>query len=117
MRTCPAIVFSPATGRFSELRGEGLVLGIDSDYSYKDYRYGYGEDRQILLIGSDGAWEVENSTGERFGKERLKELIAVNHERSSKKILDLITEEISRFRGEVPQEDDITLTIIKINYK
>jgi len=113
----PAMIFSPTTGQFSELRGDGLVLGIDQSYPYKDYSLIYGEDRQIILIGSDGAWEIKNSVGERFGKERLNHMIASNHELSSKKILALITEEINSYRGEVPHEDDITLTIIKINYE
>ena len=113
----PAVVFSPNSGQFTELRGEGIVLGIDTDYSYKEYCHKIGDEKQVLLIGSDGVWEAENEEGEQFGKERLNKLLATNHELPLGSILDLITEKIRDFRGNITQRDDITLTIIKINYE
>lgn len=112
----PAIMFSPESGEFEELRGEGLALGFDKDFQYQKYRIEFGDTRHIILIVSDGAWEVEDQNGMKFGKQRLNQLIAANHELPSKQILDLLTYEIEKFRGGVAPEDDITITVIKLNY-
>mgnify|MGYP000563151748 CR=1 FL=1 len=76
----PAVMFSPETGEFEELRGEGLALGFDNDFDYQEHRVEFGDSRHIILIVSDGAWEVENEQGKEFGKERLNQLLAANHE-------------------------------------
>jgi sigma-B regulation protein RsbU (phosphoserine phosphatase) len=112
----PAVLFSPETGQFKELRGEGLIIGLDNTFDYQKNSLEFGDARQIILIASDGAWEVENPEGEKFGKQRLNQLIADNHELPSKQILDLIAETIGRFRGGSAQKDDITITVVKLNY-
>ena len=113
----PAVMFSPETGEFEELRGEGLALGFDNDFDYQGHRVEIGDSRHVIMMVSDGAWEVENEQGKEFGKERLTKLLATNHELSSKQILDLLTDEIDRFRGDVAPKDDITITVIKLNYE
>jgi len=112
----PAVMFSPETGEFEELRGEGLALGFDKDFDYQEHRLEFGDSRHIILIISDGAWEVENEQGEEFGKERLNKLLAANHELPSRQILDLLTDKIGRFMGDTAPKDDITITVIKLNY-
>lgn len=113
----PAVMFSPDTGEFEELRGEGLALGFDNDFDYQGHRVEIGDSRHVIMMVSDGAWEVENEQGKEFGKERLNKLLATNHELPSKQILDLLTDEIDRFRGDVAPKDDITITVIKLNYE
>lgn len=113
----PAVMFSPETGEFEELCGEGLALGFDNEFDYQEHRIEFGDSRHIILIISDGAWEVENRKGEKIGKQRLNQLLVANHELSSKQILDLLTNEIDRFRGDIAPKDDITITIIKLNYE
>ena len=113
----PAVMFSPETGEFVELRGEGLALGFDNDFDYPEHCVKFGDFRHIILIVSDGAWEVENEQGDEFGKERLNKLLAANHELPSRQILDLLTDEIGRFMGDTAPKDDITFTVIKLNYE
>ena len=113
----PAIVYFPESGCFSELRGEGLTLGVDATYSYREHRTEYGWGDQIILLGSDGVWDVENNSGERFGRERVKSLLGRYHMLSPDSIIQNITQEINLFRGKHPQNDDITLVVIKIDAK
>ncbi len=108
----PAIVYNVADKSFSELRGEGLVLGFDSEWKFRESSISLHEE-SIILIGSDGAWETENENGDQFGKERLKQLIAQHCTKSSQEIITAITEEVTKFRGKQPQSDDITLVVVK----
>jgi sigma-B regulation protein RsbU (phosphoserine phosphatase) len=109
----PAIVYSPARREFSELKGNGLALGVDEEWSFEYNELPVPEEEQLILIGSDGAWEVENRSGEQFGKERLKQLLAENSSLQPDEILQAIIEAIGIFRGETSQNDDITLVIVK----
>jgi sigma-B regulation protein RsbU (phosphoserine phosphatase) len=109
----PALVYSPAGREFSELKGAGLALGVDADWSYENYELPVPEKDQLILIGSDGAWEVENEHGEQFGKERVRQILAENSDLQPNQILQIIIETIGEFRGKAPQNDDITLVVVK----
>ena len=50
---------------------------------------------------------------EMFGKERLRELIRVRQNASAREILQTITDALTEFRGTAPQQDDITLVVVK----
>ena len=109
----PAIFYDAAEDEFAELEGKGIALGVDEGWRYEVYsrngwRYG-----QMILIGTDGIWEAENQRGERFGKERLREVLRRNSHVSAAKILRAITDTLADFRQKMPQEDDITLVVIK----
>ncbi|MFW2368442.1 MAG: SpoIIE family protein phosphatase [Desulforhopalus sp.] len=108
-----ALVYSPVSGEFTELRGEGLVLGFDGEFSYKENSRNFDHEKQILFLGSDGVWDAENTFGERYGKERVRLLIKKFHELPADLMVERITEEITVFQNGAPQNDDITLVIVK----
>jgi sigma-B regulation protein RsbU (phosphoserine phosphatase) len=109
----PAIVYHPSTGAFSELRGSGIALGVDSSSRFQLHETVIPQQQQIVLIASDGAWEVENSRAEQFGKERLKRVLVNSSAWQADEIVQEIVRHIEEFRGAVPQNDDITLAVIK----
>lgn len=109
----PAMVYSPASREFSELKGNGVALGVDADLSFEYNELPVTDKEQLVLIGSDGAWEVENAEGEQFGKDRIRQILAATSDFTPAEILQAIIEEITEFRGETPQKDDITLVIVK----
>lgn len=109
----PAIVYRPATRRFSEMKGQGVALGVDANLTFLYNELPVPEEEQIILIGSDGAWEVENDAGEQFGRERLKDILVATSDLQSAEILQTMAREIAQFRGKKPQPDDITLVVVK----
>ena len=111
----PAILFAPATGKFVELKGDGLVLGLNADYQYQTNTFALAGERLILLIGSDGVWEAENENGEQFGKQRLKDIVKNNAHLPPRALLHSIIESIEQFRGKATLSDDITLVAITID--
>jgi sigma-B regulation protein RsbU (phosphoserine phosphatase) len=111
----PAIVYFPLTNRFSELSGTGMALGVIPEGGYQCNEIPLAADPHYILICSDGAWEVENEAGEKFGRERLKKCLADCHTFELQQVLTSITGSITAFRGKAPQLDDITLAVIKIS--
>ncbi len=110
----PAIIYCPSTNAFSEAKGKGVALGIDPQWMYEENEIRLPNQPHYILIGSDGAWEVENESGECFGKERLKNALAANHHLSSESILKHIVASIEEFRGSSSLQDDVTLALIKL---
>jgi sigma-B regulation protein RsbU (phosphoserine phosphatase) len=110
----PAFVYNPHTDSFDELRGEGMALGVDASFAFQEYEYSSWADEQIILIGTDGIWETENSNGEIFGKDRLQEIIRRNRHCSSQQIMQAVIDALGSFRQTTPQRDDVTLVVVKV---
>jgi sigma-B regulation protein RsbU (phosphoserine phosphatase) len=109
----PAIVYDPSLDAFEELNGDGMALGIDSAYVFQEYRRSEFTDGQVLVIGTDGIWETESAHGEKFGKDRLRQIIRQHSHCSSEGIISAIASELTIFRGQVLQQDDITLVVVR----
>jgi sigma-B regulation protein RsbU (phosphoserine phosphatase) len=109
----PALLYTPETGAFTELKGSGVALGLDADYPYAANRTtGFSRD-QILVLASDGISETRNTKGEMFGKDRLRDLIRSSARESARDITDRIFDAVGAFsKGTLP-EDDRTLVVIK----
>jgi len=100
-------------GLIEELDSSGIPLGIIEDTPYeaaKTIKFNPGD---ILLIGTDGIWEAQNSEKEMFGTKRVSELLIRNAEVSADNIADQLITELNRFRGKHSQDDDITLIVVK----
>jgi sigma-B regulation protein RsbU (phosphoserine phosphatase) len=110
----PALIYDPARDAFSELKGRGLALGLDDSFEYDSF-HPRTEPGQIIMIGTDGIWEMRNQAGRMFGKNALMKIIRDNQTASARQIVDTVTETLARFRGDEAPEDDITLVVIKVN--
>jgi sigma-B regulation protein RsbU (phosphoserine phosphatase) len=110
----PALVYVPSSDAFDELKGHGLALGLDETFEYDSFHRRM-EPGQVIMIGTDGIWEMRNQAGEMFGKKALMEILRDNQTASARQIVDTITEAIEQFRGDETPEDDITLVVIKVD--
>jgi sigma-B regulation protein RsbU (phosphoserine phosphatase) len=110
----PALIYDPSTNAFDELKGQGMALGLDNTFEYESFQRDI-ETGQVIMIGTDGIWEMRNNAGEMFGKEALMEIIRNNQTAPSRQIVDTVTEALERFRGDEAPEDDITLVVIKVD--
>jgi sigma-B regulation protein RsbU (phosphoserine phosphatase) len=110
----PALIYEPDTDAFDELKGQGSALGLNTSFEY-DAFHRRVKPGQIIMIGTDGIWEMHNQAGEMFGKEALMEIIRNNHTASARQIVVTVIETLERFREDKPQEDDITLVVIKVD--
>jgi sigma-B regulation protein RsbU (phosphoserine phosphatase) len=109
----PAIIYDPESDEFDELKGRGLAMGLDYSFEYEESKRVLGLG-QIILIGTDGIWEMRNEQGEMFGKERLKKILRENSSLSATEMVLVIDDALGNFRGRAQFEDDITLVVIKV---
>jgi len=109
----PAIVYDPLSDGFEQLNGDGMALGIDRRFAFEAYRRSNLAAGQVIAIGTDGIWEAENAEGERFGRDRLRQIIRQHNKLSSREILKAVTDVLAAFRGKSPQDDDVTLVVVK----
>ena len=110
----PALLYDPATDHFTELKGKGMVLGVDESYPYQTEHFKGIRSGQIIVLFTDGIWETHNAGGETFGKERLKDVIRKTAEQDTETIVSSILEAVKIFREALEPEDDMTLVVIKI---
>jgi phosphoserine phosphatase len=67
----------------------------------------------ILLLLSDGIYEYRSVHGDDFGQERVRELVRANHGKPVAELAALILESVRQFAAGAPQEDDITVVLVK----
>ena len=109
----PAMIYDPSSDSFDELLGRGIALGVDETWSFEEQVRELWFDSQIVLIGTDGIWESESPQGESFGKKRLREIIRQHKNESSEEIVQAITDALADHRETAPQQDDVTMVVIK----
>ena len=110
----PAMVFGPGGELLKELSGSGMALGVVEDYTYSDYSQDGWEPGSLIIIGTDGIHEARDKYDEMFGLDRLFSVIRSNSTKSAQVIQDAVIDALHKFRGDAPQEDDITLVIAKL---
>ena len=110
----PAIFFDPDQDRFVELGGEGMALGVVGEFQFMEYDHQGWRPGSIVVVGTDGIHETHNAKNEMFGHERLNDVIRVHAGDRAEIIRDAVIDALRSFRGDSPQEDDITLVVIKL---
>jgi sigma-B regulation protein RsbU (phosphoserine phosphatase) len=110
----PAILYNSAEDNFLELAGEGMALGVVEDLVFQKHTHKGWSPGSVVVVGTDGIREAQNDKGEMFGLDRLREAIRKNASESAGAIQNNIIEDLKMFQGEVPQEDDITLVVVKL---
>ena len=108
----PAVLYDGASDRFTELRGEGVALGVDPEYAFSADR-AECLPGQLIFVGTDGIWETENTAGEMFGKERFHAVVRECRDKPSGEIVSAVMKAVGAFRGEARQGDDITLVVVR----
>ena len=68
----------------------------------------------ILVAYTDGVTESENFAGISFGHRRLERILCACRMQDPHNILQLVLDELSAHSAGCPQEDDITLVVLKV---
>ena len=110
----PGIFYDPESDLFEDLAGPGLALGVDGEWSYVTNRKDGLKEGQIIVLGTDGIWETQNSQGELFGKEAIFKIIREHAEAEASALLDIIIDSLDHFRDGFHFQDDVTLIVVKI---
>jgi phosphoserine phosphatase RsbU/P len=68
----------------------------------------------LLLLFTDGLYEVDNAAHEEYGQERLLQTVRNNARLSTEQIFDALLEEVERFSGTKEFEDDVCLVGVEV---
>lgn len=102
----------------TELRGGGLVLGIDASESYERIPFQL-QRGDIVVAYTDGLMDVRNFAGEKLGRTRLestvRDLVAKEPEGSvtAARTLEHLMWTVRQFAGLMPRPDDITIVVLR----
>ena len=101
------------TGKPRRLRSTCLPLGLDKDLSVPcspaiDLVPGH-----ILLVPTDGFCEANNGASKMYGIARVIEVVRHNRAMPAREIIEALYESVSTFVGNLPQQDDITIILVK----
>ncbi len=104
-------------GRVERLEAGGLVLGFLSDQHYQEQTTAIGPG-DLLVLYTDGITEAagpspEGDSSNLFGEERLLAVLRAHREDEAGAIQAAVLGAISEFTAGLPQNDDITLVVIK----
>ena len=71
------------------------------------------EPGDILALISDGIYEYNNSNGEEFGEDRVAGVFKAHHRLPMASLTKHLLRAVKEFGGTAPQEDDITLVLVR----
>jgi serine phosphatase RsbU (regulator of sigma subunit) len=105
----PSYLRSPE-GQLRELEGTGCLLGLvpEADYSSLAVEIQPGSQ---LFVYTDGLTEAIDSQGRLWGAGELAALLESSEPEHPERVVDRILERLVQFRGERPQEDDVTAVL------
>ena len=100
-------------GCITKLEGTGPAIGILTDIEYDSGEVALASG-DLLVLYTDGVTEAVNNDMTLFGEEQLICLLLESANSSAKEILNTIHAAVDTFAEGRPQEDDITMMIIKV---
>lgn len=110
----PALLYDPHDDAFIELAGTGMPLGIDRNEKYEAHVREGWRGGEVIVLSTDGVWEMRNQNDAMFGKDAMKDVIRRNAAASASEIVTAVRDAVISFRGSKPQADDATLVVAKI---
>ncbi len=108
----PYLISSQKGKPFDRLRATGMALGVmeDSVWQQKIVRFSPGD---VLLLYTDGVTEAQDRSGRFYGEQRLQEVLRSLGSRPANEILESILADLKDFLGGDPQQDDVTLIVLR----
>jgi serine phosphatase RsbU (regulator of sigma subunit)/anti-sigma regulatory factor (Ser/Thr protein kinase)/transposase len=114
----PMILYRKDTDKCYFLNPKGMPLGLTLPDNIS-----FGGDLQtdklklkkddMLVVYTDGITEAMNNRSEQYGNDRLIEFIKQNAQLTPDEFAAALDKDLAQFTGNAPQNDDITLVVIK----
>ena len=91
------------------LQDEQVITEKEATWQQKVVKFTPGD---LLVLFTDGVTEAQNRQGDFFGDQRLLDVIRRSVGRPAQDIQQAVLDEVQRFTGGAPREDDIALMIL-----
>jgi anti-sigma regulatory factor (Ser/Thr protein kinase)/PAS domain-containing protein len=106
------LIFKSRDCRYMEVAASGIALGAEDGVAYEDRTIKF-EPGDVAVFYTDGVTEAMNPQEELYGLKRLIGAVSRICQSSAEEIMGMILEDISAFRKDREQNDDITLVVLK----
>ncbi|HYG65045.1 MAG TPA: PP2C family protein-serine/threonine phosphatase [Thermoanaerobaculia bacterium] len=109
----PVVCFDPRSRTLQEMGQGAPPLGtfLKAQYQEESRPIARGD---LLVFYTDGLTEARNSQGVEYGVERLQKVISHTWDAPVREIRDAVLSDLSRFKGDGEQADDITVVIARL---
>lgn len=108
----PALMYNRDKKEVRKVLLKGMPLGSKVEYPYKEETVLLAEGDSLLLM-SDGLMELFNEDRELLGLERIEPVFKEAAHSSASDILNQVTRLSDQWAGSAPQEDDVTIMVLK----
>lgn len=104
-------------GKIRQLPAGGIALGVTSNEMFlkltdiKEIQLQKGD---YFVQYTDGIDEAMNTANQEYGLERFQKSLLENSNKSPDDLVKAVIEDINAFTGNIPQHDDITMIVFKI---
>lgn len=105
----PGVIIS-IDGKVNYLHSNNIMMGVLEDFEYIPTEILFPEN-SFLFIYTDGVTEANNKDDDRFGTERLMNVLQM-HQKNPEKIIEALPASIEQFSFGKMQFDDITFLIV-----
>lgn len=109
----PILHYHAARAEASLAAATTLPMGMMPIFKPTAARVAVIEPGDIVAAITDGIYEYENPSGTMFGDRRVVDLVREEAGASAERILHRIVDEVAAFAAGAPQNDDMTLVIVK----
>ena len=109
----PGIIVRPDL-TYELLESNGIFLGMYPDEVYHEQCVKLTSGERILLF-TDGIIDTINKEREEFGMKRLIDLALINFDKEPEDLVELVFEQLYKYREGHTQRDDQTLVVVDIN--
>lgn len=109
----PILHFQAASGSFARCKPTSFPLGAMRLTARKPAVTLDLAPGDILILASDGVYEYCDAAGEPFGERRVEDLVRAQHAQSMAALSGLLLQAVQTFAGGAPQDDDITVVLLK----
>ncbi|MGZ5475779.1 MAG: PP2C family protein-serine/threonine phosphatase [Thermoanaerobaculia bacterium] len=108
----PPVLVRRASGHVDTIELFGPPLGVrrSGPIPQREIEFASGD---VFLLHSDGIYETTNTTGEQYGLDRLAQSLAKS-DGSAAAMRDAVLRDVDEFRGGAPQQDDVTVVVVRI---
>lgn len=114
----PALILEPQSEEVHHYESGGMAVGLVDTELFDDIietRTVTLKPGTVVLIYTDGITEAMDSNKEEWGVEPLSRALLAGRGRTPSQISDVVRQRVLRFVGEMPQYDDMTLMVLKVD--
>jgi serine phosphatase RsbU (regulator of sigma subunit) len=113
----PIVLYARATGEVRDIMPQDVPLAVAPDIRYQPPQILTLAPGDVLALVTDGFVEWSRPPGEgrreQFGLARLRESLRRHAGLSADAMIEAVAAEVAAFAGDEPQQDDLTMVIIK----